>query len=303
MTARPTGSDIWFFAPSLKRYDTDEFRNSAAPSFVPVSVTGDHCELGCRHCNGQLLKGMYQAPTPDRLWEIATRLKPRGCRGLLLTGGCDRDGIVPFARHCAVLRRVKDELGLKTAVHSKLMDEALADALVSAAPDAVMIDVVGSDETLAEVHRLPHRTVQDVARGIALLEERRLRMAPHIVMGVHHGEMKGEYRALELLEGRHLASLVIVLLTRLRASAMKSASSVPLDDLRACLQAARRRFADTPLLLGCARPMGKAQLAIDMLAIEAGVDGIAYPAEGAVAFARRKGLEPRFSEMCCALMA
>lgn len=302
MKVRPASNTVWFFAPTLKHYDTDEFANSDKPSFVPVSVTGEHCELGCKHCNGQLLKGMYQAPKPDDLMRIASKLKERGCGGLLLTGGCDKHGIVPMIDHCSELRRVKHELGLKTAVHSKLMDEALADALVEGDPDAVMIDVVGSNETLSEVHNIPHKTVDDIARGIELLAERDLPMAPHIVVGVHEGRMKGEYRALDLLEGKKLASLVIVLLTPLRSYGMQSASDIPFETVRDYVRTTRRRFSETPLLLGCARPLGKIQLAIDSMALDEGVDGIAYPAEGAVAHAEALGLEVRFSEFCCALM-
>ncbi|OPZ22948.1 MAG: hypothetical protein BWZ10_00137 [candidate division BRC1 bacterium ADurb.BinA364] len=66
---------------------------------------------------------------------------------------------------------------------------------------------------------------------------------------------------------------------------------------------ARRSFPDAPLLLGCARPMGKLQREIDSLALRAGFDGIAYPAEGTVEEARAMNLRPLFSEYCCAMMA
>ena len=147
MKVRPESKLIHFFAPSLKHFDTDEFTNSGLPIFAPASVTGEHCDLGCRHCGGRLLKGMHEVPEPEDLWRLANRLKERGCRGILLTGGCDRDGVVPLARHCGTLRRLKRELGFATAVHSKLVDERLADALVESDTDAVMIDAIGSTET------------------------------------------------------------------------------------------------------------------------------------------------------------
>ncbi|NOZ19631.1 MAG: radical SAM protein, partial [Planctomycetes bacterium] len=67
-------------------------------------------------------------------------------------------------------------------------------------------------------------------------------------------------------------------------------------------RSARRKFPDTPLLLGCARPMGKVQFKIDCAALDAGFDGIAYPAEGTVSRAKQMGLRPRFSELCCSLL-
>jgi uncharacterized radical SAM superfamily protein len=245
---------------------------------------------------------MYQAPRPEDLWPLAARLKERGCRGLLLTGGCDPNGIVPLIGHCPTLARIKRELDFQIAVHSKLVSEPLADALVGSGVDAVMIDVIGSEETLREVHHIRRGTIDNVRRGIEWLAERDLPLAPHIVVGVHGGRMKGEYQALDLLEGKRLKSLVIVLLTALRSCGMQSASQLPMADVRAFFETARRRFADTSLLLGCARPMGRIQVEIDAMALEAGVDGIAYPSEGTVARARRMGMRPRFSEFCCALM-
>jgi len=38
-----------------------------------------------------------------------------------------------------------------------------------------------------------------------------------------------------------------------------------------------------------------------MAAIDHGLNGIAYPAEGMVAYARQRGLEPSFYEYCCSL--
>ena len=55
----------------------------------------------------------------------------------------------------------------------------------------------------------------------------------------------------------------------------------------------------TPVMLGCARPLGALKVEIDRLAVDAGLNGIAYPAEGIVAYARDRGLEPTFVNACC----
>jgi hypothetical protein len=52
-------------------------------------------------------------------------------------------------------------------------------------------------------------------------------------------------------------------------------------------------------MLGCARPLGEAKAEIDRAAIDAGLNGIAYPAEGIVSYARTRGLEPAFLNACC----
>ena len=55
----------------------------------------------------------------------------------------------------------------------------------------------------------------------------------------------------------------------------------------------------TPVLLGCARPLGETKVQIDRLAVDAGLNGIAYPADGIVAYAKDAGLEPDFINACC----
>ena len=290
---------IHFYAPTIKHYDTDEFANSSTPTFVPISITGEACALGCKFCEGDLLKGMYTAKTPDALWDLAARLKPRGCRGFLLSGGCNHDGIVPLTPFCAMLKRIKGELGLRTSVHTKLLDEPLAEALAHADLDVVMVDVVGSDDTLRQIYNMPHRTVADVERTLGLSDQYDLPLAPHIVLGAHAGEFRGEFQALEMLRGRKLKSLVIVLLMPLPG---KRPPAPDLGSVRDFFIQARHRFPDVPLLLGCARPVGKVQAEIDAAALEVGFDGITYPAEGIVSKAREMGLRPVFSEYCCALM-
>ena len=52
-------------------------------------------------------------------------------------------------------------------------------------------------------------------------------------------------------------------------------------------------------MLGCARPLGGIKIEIDRLAIDAGLNGIAYPAEGTVAYAKEHGLEPQIINACC----
>ena len=293
---------ITFFAPSIKHFDTDEFENSRKPVHIAVSVTGRECNLQCLHCGGCLLKGTYSAETPQALWDLAVRLKPRGLRGMLITGGCNDDGIVPLAPFCATAARLKSELGLRIAIHSKLVDRPLADALCGSRADAILLDVVGSLDMLQRVYRLADKTLDDIRRSLDLLEARSLPMSPHVVLSNLAGADGEGNRALALLEGRRLHSLVIVLLMPLPGCDVGPTVAWDVAALRRLFEGARAMFPTTPLLLGCARPLGRLQKQIDAVAVESGFDGIAYPSEGTVAHARQLGREIRFSEFCCSLM-
>jgi uncharacterized radical SAM superfamily protein len=73
----------------------------------------------------------------------------------------------------------------------------------------------------------------------------------------------------------------------------------PLAEIGAFFERARATLPATPVMLGCARPLGELKVEIDRLAIDAGLDGIAYPADGIVAYAKSVGLEPDFVNACC----
>ena len=56
---------ITFSAPSIKRYETDEFQPSGDPRFIAVSLQGSACELMCDHCGGKMLTALHRASTPE----------------------------------------------------------------------------------------------------------------------------------------------------------------------------------------------------------------------------------------------
>ncbi len=65
------------------------------------------------------------------------------------------------------------------------------------------------------------------------------------------------------------------------------------------LATARLMMPRTPIVLGCMRPKGEHKVRTDTLAVKAGVNAIAFPAEEAVQLAESLGLEVTFSSLCC----
>ena len=63
----------------------------------------------------------------------------------------------------------------------------------------------------------------------------------------------------------------------------------------------RTRLADRQVLLGCARPAGMHKRVTDAYAVMAGLDGIAFPADGALAVARAIGREWNQEHACCSI--
>jgi uncharacterized radical SAM superfamily protein len=126
-----------------------------------------------------------------------------------------------------------------------------------------------------------------------------LPLIPHIVFGLHYGKVLGEMKALELVAQRKPYALVIVVLIPIRGSPMEKYPPPEPKDVARFIAAARFRMPDTPLSLSCARPTGRHREELDVLAVEAGINRMAMPDEGAVERAKEMGLKVEFHHTCC----
>ncbi len=294
------GDGFDFYAPGLRRWQTSEWRPERPRRFVAVSVTGDACALQCDHCQSKILEGMVAVGRERTLLDTARQLQETGAEGILVSGGSTKTGGVPLERHAGDLRRIREELGLRVIVHSGVVSPRLADALAAAGVEGVMLDVMGAEETIREVYHLD-LGVDDFARSLALLAERELTILPHIVIGLHYGRLLGEWTALEMIRRHSVAALILVVLTPLADTPMARLSPPPLAAVASFFADARAAMPETGINLGCGRPGGALKVALDKAAVDAGLNGIAYPADGIIEYARACGLEPRYYESCCSL--
>jgi uncharacterized radical SAM superfamily protein len=292
-----TGATIHFYAPGLKRYRTAEYAGQEPARFVSISVTGTECALACDHCGARVLEGMRPLGGA-RLYDLCAELAGRGARGVLVSGGSDRRGRVPLLRHVPDLIRARRDLGLAIRVHPGLPDEETASALGRVDLDGAMLDIIGAEETIRDVYHLDVPAAE-YGRAMERLDHHGVPLVPHIVLGLHHGRMLGEWRALEMIAERRVKLLVLVVLTPLYGTAMAGVAPPPVAEIGRFFEDARRALPEVPIALGCARPFGPVKREIDRLAIDAGFSGIAYPAEGIVAYAESRGLRPEFHDACC----
>ncbi|HEY8953888.1 MAG TPA: radical SAM protein, partial [Candidatus Dormibacteraeota bacterium] len=148
------GTTMEFYAPGLKRWQTAEWRPQKHNRFLPISVTGTACALQCDHCKTHVLEGMVTLQKDTDLFATAQRLQASGTEGILVSGGSNRTGGVPLLPHVAAMRRVREELGMRVIVHSGVVSPRLAEGLVAAGVDGVMLDIIGAEETIREVYHL-----------------------------------------------------------------------------------------------------------------------------------------------------
>jgi hypothetical protein len=289
---------LYVSAPSAKRYEIASFKNSPR-RFVNVSITGSACALKCEHCQGKLLESMHHVTSPEELLILGKRLIEQGCEGMLISGGADSEGRVPLRRFAQAMKKLR-EMGLKVIVHSGLVGEEDALSLKRAGVEQVLLDIIGDSATITEVYHL-NKKPADYSRALEHLKREGLSIAPHIVVGLHRGEIRGEYEALRMITEANAEVIVIVVLSPLYGTPFEGVAPPPPREIARLIAIARILNPRAKLNLGCAKP-AKAKAEIETLAIDAGVNTIAYPSEEALSYAEERGLELRFSELCCTLV-
>jgi hypothetical protein len=301
--APPQAPPVRFYTPGFKAYATSEISSCRSRAWPAVSVTGGDCELLCDHCRAKILEPMIPARTPEALWRVINEQVAAGARGVLLTGGSNRRNEVDYAPFCPTLRRIKDSVpDFRVALHSGLVDDAAARRMEDAGVDVAMMDVIGSQDTISRVYHLK-RGVGDFERSLSALVATSMKVVPHVVIGLHYGRMLGEWQALEICR-RHLPDAVVLVVVMPFYAPQNRPFEVPGSaEVGAFFAEARQALPGIPLLLGCARPAGRAKSEIDAYAVMAGLDGIAHPADGMVELAARLGRDVRVTPACCSMAA
>jgi uncharacterized radical SAM superfamily protein len=144
------------------------------------------------------------------------------------------------------------------------------------------------------------RPVGDFEATLAALCATHMEVVPHIVIGLHYGAIRGEANALDIVARHAVPSLVLVVIMPFYAKPGTFATPAS-GDVARIFMAARARIPDRPVLLGCARPAGMHRRITDAYAVMAGLDGIAYPADGALAVARVVGRPATQEHACCSI--
>jgi uncharacterized radical SAM superfamily protein len=198
------------------------------------------------------------------------------------------------------IARVKRELGLTVFVHTGIVDLETAILLKKAGVDAVLFDVIGSQEIINKIYGLKV-TVDDYAKSLDALQRAGLRFVPHVVVGLNEGKIgDGEFTALQMISKVTPSAVVILAFMPLHGTDMADVEPPCSYDVARVIASTRVMFPQVPLVLGCMRPKDKWRIAMDVLALKAGVDAIAFPSQQAIDFAEEQNWLVSFSPYCCA---
>ena len=289
---RHHGKCITFYLPGMFRLD------GATGRYPALSITGGECALDCDHCQGKILNSMIYAESADKLVSQCRQLAARENYGVLISGGCNAEGRLPWDRFIPAIAKIKRETNLFISVHSGLVNDSEAVGLKQAGVDQALIDVIGDDQTFKSVYHLPFG-VDRIEASMNALQQAGIPMVPHIVCGLHYGRMQGEKKAVAMISRFEVPQVAIVSLMTLKGTRMEKISPPTPEAVADIIVEVRFAMPQVAVSLGCARQRGNRRL--EIMAIRAGINNLALPSEEAVEAAQAYGLEIRHQYTCCSV--
>lgn len=292
--ANTKASMIHAFERRMKLFGCDiHFFNEP---FTPISLTGVQCALKCKHCNSHYLRHMLDGSN-NKFFSYAIDLVNKGANGILLSGGSACDGSVPTYEKADVIQKLKTEKKLKISAHTGIVNGSQA-KILSGYLNMALIDVPGDDETIHEILGID-AYISDYENSMIELSSAGIPIAPHIIVGLHNGKLKGEFKALEMVKKIKPTVVVIVVLIPSQDTVMENISPPGIKDVIKVITASREMF-ETPISLSCVRPGGRYRSMLDEYAILSGIDRIAVPSRNAYNICRELGLNIiEIPKMCC----
>jgi hypothetical protein len=208
------------------------------------------------------------------------------------------DGSVPLGKFTNAIARIKRNLDLIAVVHTGIVDRESAERLKKAGVDAALIDVIGDDDTICQIYRLRAK-IADYEHSLANLSETGIPIVPHVLVGLYHGKLKGELRALEMIRKYHPSAVIIISFMPIHGTEMERVSPPRPIDVGKIILIARLMMPKTPLVLGCMRARDRHKIDTEKLALKAGVNAMAFPLEATIRLAEQMGYHISFSSTCC----
>lgn len=272
------------------------------PTFPSISISGNGCALNCRHCNGVYLRFMEGYTDPEAFKKGATKHLNNGARGFLISGGCDTEGrMLNLPDFLPVIKELHDT-GAIIKLHTGFVDETLASKIADSV-DIASMEAVGAEETIEEIFHLKCG-VKEYTDTFKNLKKAGIKyIAPHIAAGLHYGQLKGEFRALEYLKDIGPSTISIIVFSPTKGTEMETVPPPSPDTVRTVVKGARNMFPGTHIILGALRPRGAStgvnqqeRIGLEIAALEGGITGIEMPSVAFLEEAMSRGFKIKHIE-------
>jgi len=176
-------------------------------------------------------------------------------------------------------------MGLIVKLHTGFVDRELAEDIYSAEVDIASQEMVGDAKTIEKIFGFK-KTPDDYLETFINLKSAGLKyIAPHIAVGLDYGIVKGEIKALKMLEQIEPSTVSIIVFRPTKGTEMETVAPPSCEDLATVIKKAKQIHRRTPVILGMMRPrdnpetdswMGR-RIALEKAAVDAGVDGVERP--------------------------
>lgn len=273
------------------------------PRFPSLSLSGLKCSLRCKHCKGVYLHDMIDVSDEKRLIEKCRELEESRVVGVLLSGGCKRNGeIINLRRFLPAIARIKEETSLIIKLHTGIVDKDLAEGIASAGVDIASVEVVGSDRAIRDVFGL-NLKVDDYRKTLENLRDAGVKhIVPHVCIGLNAGNLDGEFRAIDVVKETIDPSVfVLIALKPTKGTEFEKAKIPDPNDVYKVVRYAKESFPNVDISLGCMRPRGKGRLEIERSVLLAGATRMEIPAKETIELAKKMGYRIKRIDACCAL--
>ena len=273
------------------------------PRFPSISMSGNSCALSCKHCNHTYLNDMQALIKPVQLIDACRKFAEDNAVGFLLSGGCDKQGkMLNLRKMLPAIKKIKNETNLIIKLHTGFVDRNLAEDIVSAGVDIASVEVVGSNDTIMDIFDFDAR-VDSYRNTLESLESAGMPfIVPHICIGLHYGELDGEFNALEIIKKSCDPSLLVMIIFRpTKGTALERCKMPALDDIAVVVRKAKELFPGKDVSLGCIRPRSRLREEIELAVLQAGATRMEIPSKNTLKSAEKMGYTIRTIDACCAL--
>ncbi|MEO3993696.1 MAG: radical SAM protein [Desulfurococcaceae archaeon TW002] len=222
--------------------------------FVSVSITGTQCSLMCNYCRGYYLRGMEQAITPKQLYDLAKHLHTEGAKGILISGGFNKEGYLPIEPYINTIKEIKNDFGMIISIHTGLINKSLAMKLREAKVDVVDYELVMDDYVIKNIMHLPSKSSEDFLKTYEELKTYGPpHIIPHILVGANNGNIVKEFETIEASIDGSPEIIVFLIITPTRGAGMYPARIPSNQEVIKLINYARQKF-NGEIALGCMRP-------------------------------------------------
>jgi uncharacterized radical SAM superfamily protein len=221
-------------------------------------------------------------------------MKSKGARGILISGGCDTEGSILNLKEFLPAIKEAHEMGLIIKLHTGLVNQDTAKAIAGAGVDIASMEMVGEAETVKHIFGIIASPEDYLATFKDLQEAGVPHICPHVCVGLHDGELKGEFKAIEMLASEvKVSTLAIIVLRPTKGTVLESIAPPSGEDVKKVVSHARVLLPNTKIIMGSLRPRAslESRLDIEINALDGGVDGIEVPSNELLTEVRNRGMK------------